>query len=89
MGVAIGTHSASFTCSSSGHPIPLLTWYVNGQELSLSEDKYSLLYANNGTSVLTLFDIGLSDAARYTCFASNVFGNDTVDNHLVVQGEFY
>ena len=87
MRVPIGTHYASFTCTSSGHPIPLLTWYVNGQELSLSQDKYSSLYAN-GTSVLTLFDIGLSDAARYTCFASNLFGNDTVDNHLVVQGKF-
>ncbi|XP_019856347.1 PREDICTED: hemicentin-2-like, partial [Amphimedon queenslandica] len=86
VGVAIGTRNISFTCSSSGHPIPLLTWYANDQELSLSQDKYSSLYTNtNGTSVLTLFDLGLSDAARYTCLASNVFGNDTVDNHLVVQ----
>ena len=88
MGVALGTRNVSFTCSSSGYPTPVLTWYINDHDLIISGDKYSLLDLNNGTSVLTVFDISLSDAAQYTCFASNVFGNDTVNNYLSVQGEF-
>jgi hemicentin len=63
----------------SGHPVPSVMWYKDGNYLPA--DNRSIVH-DNGT--LTIQDIRLSDVGNYTLMASNDGGNDTATVHLTV-----
>ena len=76
--------TATFICSSSGDPTPLITWYnENGDDLSSVED--SRVGVVGGT--LTISSVMATDSQLYTCTASNVVGSNTTTVELNVLGE--
>ena len=76
--------TASFTCTSSGDPAPLITWYnENGIDvLSLGDPRAQV---SGGT--LAISSIIESDSQQYTCTASNVVGSNSTTVELDVLGE--
>ena len=73
--------SASFQCSVTGNPNPVIVWSrVN------SESGLSLSAVSQG--MLRLQNLKGSDAGIYRCSASNFLGNAHEDTQLEVNGEY-
>ena len=71
--------SASFQCSVTGNPNPVIVWSrVN------SQSRLSLSAVSRG--MLRLQNLKGSDAGIYRCSATNVLGNAYEDTQLVVNG---
>ena len=70
---------AELDCTVFGIPAPELHWEMNGTQLS-SGTQYSITTvptaARYSRQTLTITGISLSDAARYTCVATNRAGMD-------------
>ncbi|XP_064420214.1 hemicentin-2 [Latimeria chalumnae] len=71
---------ASFECLASGTPLPVLSWYKEGQLLS---GMPGIAYAQNGR-VLTIERAQVSSAGNYRCVASNVAGSADLEFSLQV-----
>ena len=96
--VANEFEEVSFTCSSTGIPVPEIRWYRNGTEITdeterfvITEDGYSmqpgsLLTQYNET--LTISNMVDTDNGTYTCVAIGV-SNASVEFHLTVNCELY
>ena len=88
--------NATFTlvCIAEGRPAPDITWFQNSTDNSLSEvmerDGLSIVTVQGGErqvmSNLTINSVLLSDAAEYTCNATNVAGSDAQSANLAVHG---
>lgn len=71
-----------FTCSASGHPVPVLSWYRNGVLFNYDQTRVTLseptteLYSTDGGDMflvsrnLTLNNTMDADTGTYTCVAS-------------------
>ena len=84
--------NATLSCSASGTPVPVITWWRNdtdGNQTQISGEYFVVTTFQNGenTSVLTLLHAQPSDAGTYVCRVENVF--DTVETSavLVVYGK--
>ncbi|VTJ68807.1 Hypothetical predicted protein [Marmota monax] len=64
--------SVSLPCEVHAHPSPEVTWYKDGQALSLGEDAFLL----PGTHTLRLARVQQSDSGTYLCEALNAAGRD-------------
>uniref|UniRef100_G1Q1L7 Hemicentin 2 n=1 Tax=Myotis lucifugus TaxID=59463 RepID=G1Q1L7_MYOLU len=69
---AILNSSVSLPCDVRAHPSPEVTWYKDGQALSLGEDVFLL----PGTHTLQLARAQLADSGTYMCEALNAAGRD-------------
>ena len=88
--------NAAFTlvCVVEGRPAPNITWFRSSTDNSLSEvierDGLSIVTVQGGErrvmSNLTINSVLLSDAAIYTCNATNVAGSDAQSANLAVHG---
>ena len=82
--------SASFTCQSTGRPVPTISWYFNNTLLA-NGAKYATLEASVNTttisSTLTIMSVESSDVGTYTCDATNVVSTNTSSGVLTVNGE--
>ena len=82
--------TASFTCQSTGEPVPIIIWYFNGALLAdgathiISETSVNTTTIN---STLTIMSVQSSDVGTYTCNATNVVSSDTSSGVLTVNGE--
>ena len=79
----------TFTCKATGEPSSTISWYFNDVRLNQS-DKYNINAAGvtgRVMSLLTIYDVVLSDAGTYTCHAENVIGSDNSSGILTVNGK--
>ncbi|XP_074660014.1 twitchin-like [Tubulanus polymorphus] len=74
---------ATFTCMYDGKPPPTVKWYRNGSEIFPTSR--AKIKTDDDKTVLTLSDIGESDAGEITCELSNKLGRDESSAKLTVQ----
>jgi len=68
-------HSASFTCIGTGSPTPRIQWFLGIKVIGEG-------------STLNFTDVKASNAATYTCIASNEAGNEASKSaRLVIYGK--
>nr|XP_014344645.1 PREDICTED: hemicentin-1 [Latimeria chalumnae] len=72
----------TLVCESSGIPPPSLTWKKNGSPLSV--DPRGRVRVLSGGRQLQISNAEKSDAAFYTCMASNIAGNTMKEYNLQV-----
>ena len=86
------TNSVTFSCQTTGEPIPVVTWYFDSIMINvLDEHKYTLSNSFNGTVVtnlLTIINVQPSDVGTYTCFAENIIGSHQSSGVLTVNGNY-
>ena len=90
-----------FNCTAVGAPLPTISWYIRGVDLSLSNmapfDQYgrfdddfinaTAIDTRRVISILTLNESAPVLAEDYECIASNSFGNASATATLTVYGE--
>lgn len=72
----------TLSCEARGVPPPTLTWFKEGQPLSLHRN----LLLDGQETRLQLPDVAPSDAGLYSCVASNQAGSSTKTFNLTVLG---
>ena len=82
--------NASFSCKASGFPVPLITWFINGEALA-SKDSISSINISTYEvqSNLTVFMANVSNSGTYSCIATSTAdnSNDNATASLFVQGK--
>ncbi|XP_070184378.1 cell adhesion molecule DSCAM-like, partial [Littorina saxatilis] len=68
-------------CMAVGWPLPTIQWSLRGQPIRAERGRYSIL--DNGS--LSIKGVAGSDAANYTCTASNAVGENHISYMLRVQ----
>ena len=87
-------NAASFTCQTTGEPVPTISWYLNGAPVSnvTDVDKYNIVQMEvNSTTIsntLTIMNVESSDVGTYTCHATNIISTEISSATLTVNGEF-
>ena len=87
-------NAASFTCQTTGEPVPTISWYFNGAPVNnvTDVDKYSIVQMEvNSTTIsntLAIMNVESSDVGTYTCNATNIISTDISFAILTVNGEF-
>ena len=84
--------AASFTCQSTGEPVPTIRWYQSGTPLDETNTrKYNvlmiLLNATTISNTLTIMNVESSDVGTYTCNGTNALSSDTSSGILTVNGK--
>uniref|UniRef100_A0A3B4A2X5 Ig-like domain-containing protein n=1 Tax=Periophthalmus magnuspinnatus TaxID=409849 RepID=A0A3B4A2X5_9GOBI len=74
--------SVTLQCEARGVPPPTLTWFKDGQPLSLHRN----LLLDGQETRLQLPDVAPGDAGLYSCVASNQAGSSTKGFNLTVLG---
>ena len=91
-----------FNCTAVGAPLPTISWYIRGVDLSLSNmapfdqdgrinDQFINTTAINTTRVISILTLNESApvlAEDYECIASNRLGSASSTATLTVQSEF-
>ncbi|KAL0100113.1 hypothetical protein PUN28_019517 [Cardiocondyla obscurior] len=70
-------------CTVKGNPLPTVQWYKNDVNIDNSPD-YAITF-NNGEAVLKFDELFLEDKARYTCKATNQWGQSSTTAFLDVK----
>ena len=84
------TDTATFTCQSTGEPVPTISWYFNNVPVDMTDEvKYEFISPFAGLSLLRINSMQSSDVGTYTCNATNVVSSDTSSGVLTVNGEDY
>ncbi|KAK0404397.1 hypothetical protein QR680_017438 [Steinernema hermaphroditum] len=74
--------TATIVCPATGSPEPTISWLRNGKALEKgTSERFVLL---DGGRQLQIVDARASDAARYTCIATNVVGTADLDALLII-----
>lgn len=68
-------------------PIPKITWYHNGKEISDTKD-ITTTQNNAGECVLNITEVFPEDAGEYECKAINKLGEDISKSSIIVEGIF-
>ena len=79
--------SHMFVCAAVADPRPVFTFRFNGERITSTNSKYTLV-TNNTHGALTVFNIQGNDEGTYTCSASNRYGSVSTAAILTVQGVF-
>jgi hypothetical protein len=75
--VSMGTLLVLITCHDTvTHPISNLSWFFNEIKVANSS-KYAITHHMNGSSILMIRDLNVSDDGVYTCQANNILGSST------------
>lgn len=72
--------TAQLECNATGHPPPKVTWFKDGQSLTV-EDPYEM---SPDGAFLWIPQANLSNAGHYSCIASNAVGEKTKHTQLSV-----
>ena len=79
-------NSAILNCTSSGNPIPNITWSLRNENLNV-EAKYNITIVGN-VNTLIVKNLNRYDNGSYVCFAINENGNDTNSSNLIVLSKY-
>ena len=80
--------NATFFCRPEAAPVPELTWYKDGVEITLrpgDESQGRLQFLRNGN--LHLLQVTLGDAGIYRCTAKNSEGTAYSEGRLFISGD--
>ena len=91
------TRPVTFQCTSTGIPVPSITWYKNGTALTPSSDPRvnvgspSQQVLSSGlyqvTQNLTITNTTDTDSGNYSCAGTNIAGTNNDGFRLVVQSK--
>lgn len=70
-------------CTVTGLPLPLLSWFKNGNEL-ISNGKTTTITHYSGGTDLTISSLSASDGGIYQCFAKNEVGSIQTSANVIV-----
>ena len=73
----------TFVCAALGDPPPTFGWRFNGDRIPQDISKYSNS-TNRTYSLLTVYNLMVSDDGEYTCLAANRYGTDSTSAELTV-----
>lgn len=62
-------------CQYSGHPLPTVTWFKNGQEIPSDDQRIKITQESPTLSVLTISDANLDDKGVYSVKLQNTAGD--------------
>ena len=71
-------------CYATGYPEPRITWYKDGEEVSLAGQRNMRVL--RGGRVLQIVSASIEDTGSYTCKADNPAASDQLQFHLEVLG---
>ncbi|XP_055358418.1 myopalladin isoform X2 [Betta splendens] len=71
-------------CIVRGQPVPEVRWFCEGKELENSPDIQIL--SNGELHSLIITEAFEEDTGRYSCFASNFYGTDSISAEIYVEG---
>ena len=78
---------AVFACSAEAEPLHDVEWFFQDSDEPLSGNRYTIEPSGSAShGQLTVSNVTEADTGMYTCFASNVHGNDSASAYLAVQG---
>ena len=87
--------TVSLVCTATGRPFAMIQWYKDGMEITNDSliTIYNEQFEGNGlmftTSILEVCSVGSENSGTYSCVASNLAGNDSVEFEVQVQqGKF-
>ena len=79
--------TAFFRCSSTGEPVPTISWYFNDVPVDVTNTvKYEVVSTSPGQSAIRINNVQSSDVGTYTCNATNVVDTATSCGILTVNG---
>ena len=80
---------AVLRCKVIGTPLPSITWFREGAEISPSSDFMPGYDTANGICSLEIPEVFPEDAGEYACRAVNPYGEAVTTANLLVEGNFF
>ena len=86
------TNPTSFTCQTTGEPLPTISWHFNDDMINVSDtNKYRIESRSINTTTtentLTVYNVTSSDVGSYLCMATNELGSDSSIGVLTVNSK--
>ena len=81
---ALASTNITIQCSTSGVPIPTVTWAKDGEEIP-SDGRYTV----QDDSSLLISEAGEEDSGRYTCNAESVAGKNSASSSVKIAGTYF
>ena len=79
--------TAFFVCLAEAEPLHEVKWFFQDSEEPLSGNRYTIEPSGSDShGQLSVSNVTEDDTGMYTCFVSNVHGNDSASAYLAVQG---
>ena len=79
---------AVFVCLAEAEPLHTVEWFFQDSNIPLSGVRYSIEPSSDANyGRLTVSSVTEADTGMYTCFVSNIHGNDSASAYLAVQGQ--
>ena len=79
--------AAVFVCLAESEPLHDVRWFFQDSDIPLSGSRYTIEPSGDPNyGQLTVSNVAEADTGRYTCFVSNIHGNDSASAYLAVQG---
>ena len=81
--------SLELECTVSGVPVPVVTWFKDGQQLTLSANNVTISIRNDGVSILRIHTT-TEGSNRYMCIGTNAAGsvNSSILQVDITSGNF-
>ena len=79
--------TAIFVCLAEAEPLHDVEWFFQDSDEPLSGNRYTIEPSGSDSyGRLNVSNVTEDDTGMYTCFVSNVHGNDSASAYLAVQG---
>lgn len=72
-------------CAVSGNPFPNITWYKDGVQLFIDQNK---MFVEDDNQKLTIFKPDENDSGIYSCSVANAVGHARKDTELSILSKY-